>query len=254
MIMETQNQNPAVNVFPNGYGYGGGSGDMFGGGIFSWIILFFFFMMFMGWGNNGNANAGSGAVYPIQQGFDQAALVNGIAGVQNAVQNGFANAEVSRCNQQANLLAALNTQALALQNSTCENRANVADLKYTIATENCNDRQVVNEALQALSAQNNANMNILVNTVNAGIQALKDDNCALRLEQKDAKIADLERQLAFSQTSDLVNASRNAIIANNDLQTAAIEQYLAPTPRPSYIVQNPNCCSQNYYNTCCNRG
>lgn len=27
---------------------------------------------------------------------------------------------------------------------------------------------------------------------------------------------------------------------------AAVEQYLAPTPRPAYIVQNPNCCAPNF--------
>ena len=65
MIMETQNQQPAVNVYPNGNG--GGFGDMFGGmgggAIFFWLILFFFMMMFMGWGNNGNASGNGGVQY-----------------------------------------------------------------------------------------------------------------------------------------------------------------------------------------------
>ena len=36
-----------------------------------------------------------------------------------------------------------------------------------------------------------------------------------------------------------------AILANNDAQTNALEQYLAPVPRPAYIVQNPNGCGCN---------
>ena len=36
------------------------------------------------------------------------------------------------------------------------------------------------------------------------------------------------------------------ILADNAAQTTALEQYLAPTPRPAYVVQNPNCC----YNAC----
>lgn len=47
--------------------------------------------------------------------------------------------------------------------------------------------------------------------------------------------------------------------ASQDVQTAAIqagqrnlaneiEQYVLPTPRPAYIVQNPNCCTG--YNGC----
>jgi len=41
-------------------------------------------------------------------------------------------------------------------------------------------------------------------------------------------------------------AQTAAILANNEAQTTALEQYLAPTPRPAYIVQNPNCCPQNF--------
>ncbi len=52
-------------------------------------------------------------------------------------------------------------------------------------------------------------------------------------------------QLTSSQ-----NAQTQALIANNDAQTATLEQYLAPTPRPAYVVQNPNCCGQTYYNGC----
>ena len=285
MVVESQNQQPSVNVYPNGNGgnYGGlgGFGDFGGSGIFFWLILFFFMMMFMGWGNNNGNAAGNNANYIpyvpymmgglnnggncdnyVQQQFDQAAVINGINGIQNQLQTGFSNAEVSRCNQQANLLAqmnnnqnATNTQLqnlnMGLQNCCCENRAAVADLKYTVATEACSDRAAVGDAFQALSAQNNQQLNTILTTMNNGIQSLKDDFCQYQLNQKDTQIADLQRQLTFAQTSDLVNGSRQAILANNDLQTAALEQYLAPTPRPAYIVQNPNCCGNNY--GCCGR-
>jgi len=49
------------------------------------------------------------------------------------------------------------------------------------------------------------------------------------------------------------NAQTAAIIANNEAQTTALEQYLAPVPRPAYMVQNPNCCGNYYTNMCgCN--
>lgn len=256
-IVETGSENPAVNVYPNGNS-GSGFGDVFGGmgggAIFFWLILFFFMMMFMGWGNNGNA-AGNGSVQyvpyggpmmygggyggEIRQGFDQAAIVNGINGLQTTMLTGFNNAEVSRCNQQANVLAAMNNQAMALQNCCCENRANIADVKYAIANEACADRAAVTDALYNLTAQNNANMNMMMNTINAGIQTLKDDNCKMLMDQKDARIAELERQLTIADI-------KGGVIANNEAQTTALEQYLAPTPRPAYIVQNPNCCNQNF--------
>lgn len=270
MLIDSNNQQPSVNVYPNGgYNNGGMGGDM-GGGWFFWMFILFFFAMFGGWGNGyaggnggqipymmGNLNTQS----EVRQGFDQAALVGGINGLQNAMTNGFSNAEVSRCNQQANLLATMNNNqnsSIAAMNAIqgqlaqccCDNRAATADLKYTVATEACNDRAAVNDALQAVTAQNNANMNAMMMAFNNGVQSLKDDFCQFQMNAKDAQIADLQRQLTAAQMSDLVNGSRNAIIANNDLQTAALEQYLDPTPRPAYIVQNPNGCGYNSCNGC----
>lgn len=257
MIIDSYSQQPSINVIPNG-NYGGGMNDIFGGGNAFWVIILFFFMLFMGWGNNGNAAGNNGAQFipymmnnttqsDVRQGFDQAAIMGGLNGITNAMTTGFSNAEVSRCNQQANVLATLNANqnantaamnnlAMNLQNCCCENRASTADLKYTIATENCADRNAISEALQVMTAQNNANT-----------QRILDTMCQDKIDAKNERIAELERQLTLAQTTDLVNNSRNAILANNDLQTAALEQYLAPVPRPAYIVQNPSCCNnQNY--------
>ena len=42
------------------------------------------------------------------------------------------------------------------------------------------------------------------------------------------------------------NALGDRFQASQDNQTNALEQYLAPVPRPAYIVQNPNCCGYGY--------
>ena len=267
-IIETSQQQPSVNVYPNG-GNGGngffGDGGFAGGGIFFWLILFFFMMMFMGWGNNGNAagnNGGvayvpygmpmygccgnDGAAAAVRNGFDQAAVINGINGLQVAMQNGFNNAEVSRCNQQANVLAQLNNQAMALQNCCCENRAGIADVKYAISTEACNDRQAVNDALTSLTAQNNANMNAMANMFNAGIQSIKDQMCNDKIDAKNEKIADLERQLTMANLAASQNAQTATIQTGQRALANEVEQYIHPNAVPAYIVQNPNCCQQNY--------
>ena len=49
-------------------------------------------------------------------------------------------------------------------------------------------------------------------------------------------------------------AQTAAILANNEAQTTALEQYLAPVPRPAYVVPNPNCCTQNYGTCGCGCG
>ena len=239
MIYESQNQQPSVNVFPNGSngGFGG-----FGDGAFFWVIILFFFALMMGWGNNGNA-AGNGGynAYPyVQQGFDQAAIINGI----NGIQTSLANAEVSRCNIQANQTAALNNIAMSLQNCCCENRASVADLKYTVATENCADRAALNDALQAVTVQSNANT-----------QRILDMMCQDKIDAKNEKIAELQNQLTMANLAASQNAQTAAILTDNLAQTQALEQYLAPVPRPAYVVQNPNCCGvNNYYTSGCGCG
>lgn len=254
-IYESDNRQPNVNVYPGGGNFGGG--DSFGGNGAWWIIILFLFAMMSGWGRNGNGGGGDGsnsvAYIPyggyggMQQGFDQAAIMGGINGLQANVSNGFANAEVSRCNQQTNLLQSINGLGMSLQNCCCENRAATADLKYSIATEACADRQAVTDAFQALSAQNVANTNSMLSTVNAGIQSIKDQMCQDTIDKKNEKIAELQTQLTMANLAASQNAQTAAILANNEAQTTALEQYLAPVARPAYIVQNPNCCA-NYPN------
>ena len=70
--------------------------------------------------------------------------------------------------------------------------------------------------------------------------------CQDKIDAKNEKIADLERQLTMANLAASQSAQTAAILANNEAQTTALEQYLAPVPRPAYVVQNPNCCSPNY--------
>jgi len=136
-LVNDGSSNMIMPVAPmNGYGTGYGNGGLWGDGSFWIIILFLFAFMGNGWGNGFGGNNGNG----MQRGFDQQSVMNGLNGIAGAVSNGFANAEVSRCNAQTNTLQALNGIGMSLQNCCCENRAGLADLKYTVATENCADR------------------------------------------------------------------------------------------------------------------
>jgi len=67
--------------------------------------------------------------------------MNGLNGITSAVSNGFANAEVSRCNGQTNVLQAINDQTANLtsqlmnmattnQQCCCQNQLASAELKY----------------------------------------------------------------------------------------------------------------------------
>lgn len=218
-----------------------------------WLLILFLFAMMGGWGNNGygaNGNVGNAAAIPaVQAGFDQAAIMGGINGLNTTVANGFANAEISRCNTQANLTNQLNTIAMNQQNCCCENRAATADLKYTVATEACADRQAFSDGLRDVIASNTANTQALLNQVNNGIQSIQDKLCQQEIDALKTQNANLQTQinLANLQSSQADQTAR--ILADNAAQTSALEQYLNPAPIPAYVVQNPNCCTPNY-STC----
>ena len=239
MLIESNTQQPSINVIPNGNGMGG-FGDTFGGNGFIWVIILFFFALFGGWGNNGANAVGNGMGYipymvgnscgsEIRQGFDQSAIIGGINGLNNTLSA-----------YQMNNMNSMNGLAMSLQNCCCENRASVADLKYTVATENCADRAAINDALQAVTVQSNANT-----------QRILDMMCQDKIDAKNEKIAELQNQLTLANLAASQNAQTAAILTDNLAQTQAIEQYLAPVPRPAYVVQNPNCCATNYYTASC---
>ena len=233
------------------------------------MLVLFLFAFNGNWGNN-NGNGGFGGygygapyvVNDVQRGFDQSAIMSGISGVQSAVTNGFVDTAAALCNGFAGVNGAISNgfaqaeiannarqmanmqQNFALQSQfadcCCENRLASADLKYTIATENCADRTALNDGIR----------DILTNQ-NSGIQRILDQMCNDKIDAKNERIADLERQLTMANLAASQSVQTAQILANNDAQTNALEQYLAPVPRPAYIVQNPNGCGCNSCNTGC---
>lgn len=243
--MYNENGNMVMPVTPYG-GYGNGGDGMWGGmgGLWGLIIL----LAVLGYGNGGGGlfgggNGGNGA---IQRGFDQNAVMNGInglttaqcngfAGVNQNLSNGFAQAEIAANSRQMadmNQNFALQT---AFQNCCCENRLATAGLNTTIAQE---------------AAATRANCD-------ANNQRILDKLCQLELDgvkqNYEGQLRALQNQLSAEQNANQAlrfAASQGAqtaqILANNEAQTTALEQYLAPVPRPAYMVQNPNCCAQNF--------
>lgn len=272
---ENGNNGMVMPVGPMG-GYGGGNGYGWGDGSFWIIVLFLFALMGNGFGN-GFGFGGGGAMpfmmnantnSDVQRGFDQSAIMGGInglnaavtagfgnvqtaiCGVNQGVANGFAQAEIAAnarqiADMQQNFAAqtatanGMNTIAANLQNCCCENRASVADLKYTVANEACADRAAVTQALQTVTAQNNANT-----------QRILDQLCSDKIDAKNEKIADLQNQLTMAKLAASQNAQTSAILTDNLAQTNALEQYLAPVPKPAYVVQNPSCCGNSGWSNC----
>ena len=219
----------------------GGFGN-WGDGSF-WIIVLFLFAMMGGWGNGFGGGFGGGAGY--QQGFDQAAVMNGINSLAASQCAGFAGVEASaNARQIADMQNSFAAQTAMMQgftatqsqlaNCCCENRLATANLSADLAREACADRAAVSDALTRVLEANNA-----------ATQKILDQMCQDKIDAKNEQIANLRQQMNMMQLQASQNAQTQALIANNDLQTAALEQYLAPVPRPAYVVQNPNCC-QNF--------
>lgn len=218
----------------NSWGWGDGS---------FWLIVLVLFGVL---GNNGFGGFGGNAGADVQRGFDQAAVMNGVT----AINASLSNAEVSRANIQANTLQAINAMQMAQQNCCCDTRAAIADVKYAVAQENCQDRyEAANNTRDILESQRN------------GTQAILDKLCQLEMDgmrqNYEAQISALRDRNAAMQTQiNLMGltASQNeqtaALKADNTAQTLALEQYLNPTPVPAYVVANPNCCSTPSWGGC----
>lgn len=217
----------------NGNGFGGFGND---GGAW-WLLVL---ILALG-GNFGNGNWGGGnnavpyMVNDVQSGFDQAAVMNGITALTSAVSNGFANAEVSRCNAQTNLLqtlsnnqmglyqtlnanqnantAAMNQIASSLQNCCCENRLGLANLTSTILAENCSDRAAISDGIRDIIANNTANTQALVNVANAGFKSLDDKLCQLELDGYKQKLTAATAEIATLKANAERNNQTNQILS-----------------------------------------
>lgn len=186
----------------------------------------------------------------IANGFSNVntALCGGFAGVAN----GFAQAEIgenarqiANMNQlfalQTGLSNQLNTIAMNQQNCCCENRAATADLKYTVATEACADRAAIDGALRDVTAQGIANTQALLNTINGGIQSIKDQLCQDKIDTKNEVIANLRQELAMKDLAASQTA-QNAFIAqgfSNEVDALYNRLNTCPVPTTPVYGRTP---------------
>ena len=134
----------------------------------------------------------------------QNALCSGFAGVNAGIANGFAQAEIGANARQVASMQQDFAMQTALQNCCCENRAGLADLKYTVATENCADRTA--------AAQNTRD--IIENQTN-GTRAILDKLCALELDGVKNQLAQAQRENVGLQNQLNMAALRESQTAQN---------------------------------------
>ena len=240
-------------LFGGGFGgFGGGWGNGFGyGGMyeFPWLLT-------GQQGINNNTNAGfrdsmlQDSITSVRDGIAglstqlcgccsdmQMALANGFAGVeQGANARQMANMQTAFATQNA-INQGFNATQAQLANCCCENRLATADLKYTIATEEC-------------ATRNAAAMNTrdIVESGNRNSQAILDKLCQLELDGLKQDNANLRTQLnmanlAASQTAQTAELRQSGATQLNQLVS---ELRSCPIPaQPVYGSQPIFTCGQN---------
>ena len=223
------------------------SNDIFGGSGW-WILLLF---ILLGNGTWGSGFGMDGGLYPwlnnsqnINGGFRDQMLGSQIQGIQNSITSGFGDVQTALCggfagvnatingaqnavtsqmyaNQIADMERSFAAQTASTQGMTalqaqlaqccCDNRAATADLKYTVATENCADRTA---AMQ--------NTRDIIDAQTKGTQAILDKLCALELDGVKGQLAAAQRENVGLQNQ----LNMATMQASQAAQTAAFQQGL----------------------------
>ena len=239
MALTDENGGTNTTMLVQPSGFGGNDGFMGGNGW--WIILLFILLGGWGngfGGGYGGFGGGINELYPwmnnsqnINSGFrDQmlndniTSIRDGVYGINNQLCSGFAGVNASITGAQNALAQQMYTNQIAdmersfaaqtastagmtalqsqLAQCCCDNRAATADLKYTVATENCADRTA--------AAQNTRD---IIDAQTRGTQAILDKLCALELDGVKGQLAAAQRENVGLQNQlnmATMQASQNA--------------------------------------------
>ena len=178
-------------------------------------------------------------------------LCNGFAGVNATVNSGFANAESSANSRQiANMQQSFNNQLSTLQSlngintsiasTGCDIREGIAGVNYNnaiqtqqlsslISTENCQDRAVLQEGIRDLLTNQTANT-----------QRILDQLCQDKIDAKNEKIADLERQLSMADLRASQIEQTATLRAGQEAEVDALYNRLSNCPVPTTPVFRKN--------------
>lgn len=198
------------------------SNNDFAGGN-GWWILVILFAIFGGFGNNGyrgmGSNAGAADNYVLASDFSN--IERKIDGVNNGLCDGFYAQNTNMLNGFAGVNSAISglgfqtaQQSTALSNQLqqccCDNRAAIADLKYTMADQT----------------------NTIMQNCNNNYRSLHDELVAFQMNAKDEKIATMQAQIQALNLAASQQAQNAYLI--NQLRPAAVPAYTVPNPYYGY--------------------
>ena len=264
-----ENQAPSVAdiaaVVDNNRGYGypypvyGGFGSGFGNSGFgdgSWIWIILILALCGGFNGNGNGFGGgfnndyawlSNGQKEIMQntndGFNTLHLSNQVEGVrdgiyglsnqlcnccsdmQSTVANGFYNAEIAANNRQMADMQQNFDLSRQFADCCCENRLGIANLNSTILSENCADREALSNGIRDIITNQTANT-----------QRILDQLCNDKIDAKNEKISDLQRELQMADLKASQIAQNSFIAQGFANEVDQLYNRLANCPVPSTPV------------------
>ena len=242
--LATNNGNGGFYPYPvyNMSGGNGGFGNGFGGESAIWLIV----LLALIWGRNGNnggimggsgfdegyawlSNGQKDIMNNTTQGFDTLQLSNNIQDVRSGinslsnqlcsccadmnqtVSNGFYNSEIAAANRQMANMQQNFDLSRQFADCCCENRLGIANLTSTVISENCADREALSNGIRDIVSNQTANT-----------QRILDQLCQDKIDAKNEKIADLQRELQMadlraSQIEQTATLRAGQTQANTDL-------------------------------------
>ena len=224
--------------FAMGYAMGqdnnNNSGDWFGGGSGGWLGILLLIALLgggLGWGGGFGGFGGGGAGLQgmatradINEGFALNNITSGITAIQQGIAdatyaltgtltNGFHSMERNFCDV-----------GKAISDCCCENRAAISQVRYDLATQACDTRNLIQSTTRDL-----------IDNQNANFRALMDYQVNREMREKDAKIAELQNAASQAAQNAYLTAAMDANVATilrrtgHDCPTAA---YLVQPPTP----------------------
>ena len=273
--LATNNNAGFAYPYPVMGGFGGSGFGGFGGDGALWLIV----LLALIWGNNGNnggffggnnfdngyawlSNGQKDIMSQTSDGFNSLHISNQIEGIRDgvnsitnqicnstadvtaAISNGFYNSEIAAANRQMadmNQIFGLSSQ---LANCCCENRLATANLNSTILAENCADRAALADGLK----------DVLINQT-ANTQRILDQLCNDKIDAKNEKIADLQREILMKDLQASQVEQTATLRLGQEAEVDALYNRLSNCPVPStpvygrtpiFTCQNNGCGCNGY--------
>ena len=224
----------AAVVNGGGSGYGGFGNN----GLWDIIVLFLLFGLLggggfgRGFGGGCGANTTCATPADVYAAVDQQTIIGKLDGITNgicdstyaitgAINNGFSQAELSRCQMQASFMAQLNAMAMADQKCCCETQR-------LIERGFCDVGNAIHNSTRDIIDNANCNSRAILDfLVKDKIDTLQSENQALRLRASQADQNAVLRAAIDASTAEIIRRTGN------------------DCPVPAYFVPNPNRCYGN---------